>query len=192
VVDRCVFFDDLLARPRGRLRSYELIASPAEALTCLDVQLRDGDDWYFARKWVRTPVGSRELFRTIDRLDAAGFRFRVAMGDRRRPTSNDVEKFRQEFDEPMHALALLSGLSPEERRLHRDLFPEEAALLDAGYDWDWEHVYKDGQPLPRDAFGRVLERADGILYEWARVADEFSWRRYPLERIREVITSSGT
>jgi hypothetical protein len=41
-------------------------------------------------------------------------------------------------------------------------------------------VYKEGRPLPRDQYGRLVEETDGVLYEWARIMDEYTWRRYPL------------
>lgn len=187
MTDRCVFFSELLEYPDARQRSYVVVDPPGTGLACIDATLRRGPDWYFARRWFVTRGGPRELYRALDRLEARGFRFRVvaALRPRRGPPDPPTPELR------LRARAFLDELSAEERHVHRELFPDEWDLLAAGYDWDPDHVYRDGEALRPDAYGRVLETAGGILYEWVHVADEFTWRRYPLERVRVAITPSG-
>lgn len=84
----------------------------------------------------------------------------------------------------LRASQLQRELSTEEQRVHAELFPDELDWLRRGYDWDADHVYKRGIPLALDAFGRVLEEVEGVLYEWVAVPDEATWRRYPLQRLR--------
>ena len=189
--DRCVLFSDLLAMPHARQRGYVVHEPPGLGLACLDARSRVGPDWLFARRWVSVRGGSRELYRWIDRLEAAGFRFRVATGPPK--ALRAAERAWDGLEElNLRASEMQNDLTPEERRLHAELFPEETRLLERGYDWDGEHVYRKGAVLCRDAFGRVLDTDGDMLYEWVRVEDEFTWRRYPLERVRATIMPSGT
>lgn len=185
MADACLFLEELLSFANGRMRSYDLISS-RDGLACIDARLRAGPDWYFARKWVAYRGSARPLYRLIDQVEGAGFRFRVE-SYARRPNPRPVEE-----PADLRASALRAGLAEEERKIHAELFPDEARLLDAGYDWDGRFVYKQGVPLAPDAFGRILDRDAGILYEWVPIPDEGTWRRFPLERIREAITVRGT
>ncbi len=185
--DCCLFFDDLLRQQVLRQRSYEIRPTANGDLSCVEASARRGQDWLFARRWVRTTSGQRELYRLLDHLESIGFHFRIStLIPPARLASEDPEDF------SVRASALLSGLSPEERRLHVELFPEEASLLRAGYDWDNASVYRDGVALAADSHGRVMEAAGGILYEWVRIPAEVTWRRYPLERIRVFPTQAAT
>lgn len=173
----------------GNHRTYELHERPG--LACLDARLRAGSDWCFGRRWVRTHANQRELFRLVDRVEALGFRFRTGGETGRPATKDEVAKIEGESLD-LRASLLLAGLTAEERRVHAELFPDEHALLSNGYDWDGRHVYRRGQALDRDPFGRVLDVEGGVLYEWVHVRDEFTWRRYPLERVRPTLTARGT
>jgi hypothetical protein len=186
VADACIFLEELLSLPKGRMRSYDLIGS-RDGLACVDARLRMGQDWYFARKWVTYRGSARPLYRLIDQVEAAGFHFRVESYTRRPESRTNPDESLE-----LRASVLRAGLAEEERRIHAELFPDEARLLDAGYDWDGRFVYKGGAILAPDPFGRILDRDLGVLYEWVPIPDEGTWRRFPLERIREAITVRGT
>jgi len=188
VADRCLFFEDLLRLTARGHRRFELVERPAAGLTCIEARVRSGPDWCFARRWIRTASNARELYHAIDRLEALGFRFDVRTQDAHALRSGDV------VPEPelarLRASRLLAGLTEEERRVHAELFPDEHKLLRQGYDWDAHHVYRGGVSLAPDVFGRILDVDADILYEWVRVEDEATWRRYPLERVR-ALTARG-
>jgi hypothetical protein len=191
VADRCLFFEDLLRVPGGSRRTFELHERPGTGLSCVDVRLRTGRDWCFARRWIRAGGNARELYRTIDRLEDLGFRFHVRTQRSAALSPGDLKNALGPEPLDVRASLLLEGLTPEERRLHAELFPEEHALLARGYDWDAAHVYRHGQALGTDAFGRVLDADGDVLYEWVRIEDELTWRRYPLERLRPALTARG-
>lgn len=181
MADRAVYFDDLLAMDRLRSATYEVIEPPGAALACIDASARRGPDWYFARRWIPVREGRRQFYATIDRMEAAGFRFRIET-TRARPTAPAASAAESD-EEWLRASELLADLEPAERRVHESLFPEEARLLALGYDWDDQDVYVRGLPVAADAFGRRIETAENGVFEWVRVPDEFTWRRYPLQRI---------
>jgi hypothetical protein len=178
VADQCVLLEDLLNLEGGSVREFEVRASPRPGLVCVDVRLRRGMDWYFARRWLRRGLRPHELYHWLDRLERAGYRFAVSAGPRVPPVRRDPA------EAGIRASHMRAGLSAAEERLHAQLFPQEAALLACGYDWDMDAVYRDGRPLAADAYGRILDEANGMLYEWVRVLDELTWRRYPLEPMR--------
>lgn len=187
VVDRTVLFDEILALAGPRERTYEVLeAAPGSGLVCVDLSARRGPDWFFARRWILVREGRRLLYRTLDRIEAAGYAFRVRPRPRLLPEGQTLDpawgnerasRLRQELDE-------------EERHLNDELFPEAAGLLSQGYDWDARTVYKHGQALPRDAYGRVLESTPHAVWEWVCVPDELTWRRYPLQRIARATWAS--
>lgn len=183
MADRCVFFDDLLTLPNGAQRTYE-VRDRGLGIICIDARMRCGPDWFFARRWVRSAPGARELHRTLDRLEMRGFRFHVQTALAGGPTFDEMERAARSMDEvSVRASAVAADYSDEERRLHEELFPQEHELLVRGYDWDKEHVYRVGQRLPRDAYGRIVEVDEGVVHEWVRVPQEFTWRRYPIGRV---------
>lgn len=173
-MDQTLFFDELLQLPNLRARGYVLQELPLQGLACIEASARRGEDWFFARRWVSTRAGRRLLYWVLDEAESRGFRFRVATSDRGSPAAPLPET-------PwVRATEAWSGLTDEERRIHRDLFPHEVRFLESGYDWDERAVYRSGEALPRDPAGRVLETLDGVVHEWARVDEEWTWRRYPL------------
>lgn len=163
--------------------TYTVRDVPERGLAAVDLAARRGADWFLARKWVRTHGGARALYRFLDRVEMHGFRFAVKRGPAPQPTGPGWPAERQ-FD-PCGASAaqLHAQLTAEERQIHRELFPEEARLLECGYDWDSAGAYRHGSPIPQDDAGRRLETDAGTLYEWVRVPEEYTWRRYPLERL---------
>ena len=171
MADRTLIFDDLLNTPNLRAKSYVVHETTNVGLACIELCARRLEDWFFARRWVSTRSGRRLLFWLLDEVEAHGFRFRVKPGPLQ-PSQGEEPWTR--------AAQQWSTLSPEERRIHTELFPEEDSLLRQGYDWDHAHVYRLGIPLQRDESGRILEETDGFVSEWVRVPDEFTWRRFPL------------
>lgn len=178
--DRTVLFDDLLKMSSLRSRTFELIEPPGAGLVCVDLAARNGADWYFARRWVLVRAGRRQLFRTVDAAEAAGFRFLVHRAPRVPPARSPPS---DEEPDPIPAGEFFASLDEAEREVHRALFPEEAELLSSGYDWDALHVYRNGAALRPDPFGRILETTAGAVWEWVRIEDEGTWRRYPLQRL---------
>lgn len=184
MADRCLFLDDLLRWRDAAAREYELHASPRGALTCIDARARRGADWGFARRWIATDAGPRALFRLIDLLEAHGYRFRLRSVEPGSPTRREAHAMLEGVEDPLlRASQAQAGLTEDERRLHAELFPQEADLLARGYDWDASRVYRDGVALEPDEHGRFLDVDEGVLHEWIRVADELAWRRYPLRRV---------
>ena len=182
MADRCLFFEDLLSLPSTVQKTYE-VHDPGFGLVCLDARARQAGDWFYARRWVRAAPHRRELYRTLDRLEHRGFVFLVrrlpagAKRDGAGETEAALDAFR------VRASVVAAGYTAEERRLHRELFPEESDLLACGYDWDADHVYRDGRTLSPDPYGRLLEEDQGAVHEWVRVPEEFTWRRYPIGRV---------
>jgi hypothetical protein len=175
VADSTVLFDDLIRTSNLRSKTYVVQENKESGLACVELSARRADDWFFARRWVTIRQGRRFLYWILDELETAGFRFQVHQ------VPNLISVQTPASPQPW-ALASTNwaSLSAEERRIHVDLFPQEELLLRAGYDWDDCAVYKEGRPLPRDQYGRLVEETDGVLYEWARIMDEYTWRRYPL------------
>lgn len=193
MADRCIFFDELFSFPNARTRTYSVQEPPGMGMACIDASCRVQGDWYFARKWILLRGGPRLLYRALDRLEAAGFRFRVTAPRNKGPTPAEVAQAQREFKElDGRASGLYADLNEREKAIHRELFPEESHLLNRGYDWDRRAVYKDGAPIGRDGSGRCVERDGGVVYEWVPVPEEFTWRRYPLERIDEALTAPDT
>lgn len=171
VTDHTLLFDELLNTQNLRAKSYVVHESGDRGLACIELSARRLEDWFFARRWIVTRNGRRLLFWLLDEVEAHGFRFRVKQGP---VQPSGVE-------EPwVRAAAQWDALDPDERQIHAELFPEEEKLLQQGYDWDHEHVYVQGVPLRPDDSGRLLEEVDGVVTEWVRVPEEFTWRRFPL------------
>ena len=171
VADHTLLFDELLKTQNLRAKSYVVHESADRGLACIELSARRLEDWFFARRWVVTRNGRRLLFWLLDEVEAHGYRFRVKQGPIH-PTGPE---------EPwMRAAAQWDALDAEERQIHAELFPEEDRLLRQGYDWDHANVYRHGLPLRPDESGRILEEVDGFVTEWVRVAEEFTWRRFPL------------
>lgn len=189
MADRAVPFDELVATQALRDRSYVVLEPPATGLACVDLSARAGPDWFFARRWIPVREGRRQLYRTLDRIEAAGFRFRVRPAPRilAQPNGGALDPAEGPW---LRASRFVAGLEPEERVVYRELFPEEAGLLEAGYDWDGEGVWVRKKRLAPDAFGRILEATEEWLYEWVRVEDESTWRRYPLQALTRWATGS--
>jgi hypothetical protein len=183
VTDRTVLFDDLLNTPNLRAKSYVVHEATDRGLACIELCARRLEDWFFARRWVVTRSGRRLLFWLLDEVEAHGFRFRVKQGGA--PSDREEEPW-------LPAAQQWSALSPEERSIHAELFPEEEKRLREGYDWDHAHVYRFGAPLRPDESGRILEEVDGFVTEWVRVPEEFTWRRFPLyASMRKPMTSGA-
>lgn len=178
MADRTYLFDDLLLEDHLRGKVYEISESPDGQIACVELVARRGMDWFYARRWVSLGFGRRALYRLIDRAEAAGYRFAVATHAARSP-----EPLRELPRQTERASVFLAELAPEERTIYRELFPQETALLEDGYDWDGQHVFRAGSALAPDAHGRLVERSEGFLWEWVRVEEEFTWRRYPLDRL---------
>lgn len=173
-MDHTVLFDELLQIPDLRARSYVVHELPLHGLACVDAQGRRGEDWFFARRWLSIRVGRRLLYWVLDEAESRGFRFRVA-------SSRRVPGPGQPVEEPWtRASNAWERLTEEERRLHRELFPHEEELLRRGYDWDERSVYRNGVALEADPSGRILETEGGVVHEWVRIEEEWTWRRYPL------------
>lgn len=183
VADRTLLFDDLLNMPNLRAKSYVVHETRDRGMACIELCARRLEDWFFARRWIITRNGRRLLFWLLDEVEAHAFRFRVQS---RTPTASPPE-------EPwVRAAKQRSALDSEERLIHAELFPEEERLLDAGYDWDHENVYRFDVPLLPDESGRILEEVDGFVVEWVRVPEEFTWRRFPLyAALRRNVASSA-
>lgn len=178
MADQTMFVDELLRISNLRAKTYVVHEPPGTGLACVELRARRLEDWFFARRWVSIRAGRRLLYWLLDEVESHGFRFQVTSAQ----SDGDGGPARQE---PWHrASRLWAELTEEERRVHRELFPQEAALLEAGYDWDHDAVYRSGTPLPRDGMGRWIEEHEGIVYEWARVPEEWTWRRYPLYKVR--------
>ncbi len=166
-----MLFDELLNTPNLRAKSYVVHETGDRGMACIELSARRLEDWFFARRWIVTRNGRRLLFWLLDDVEAHGFRFRVKQGPL---ASNPTE-------EPwMRAADQWDALDKEERMIHAELFPEEDKLLGQGYDWDHLHVYRLGAPLQPDESGRILEEVDGVVTEWVKVSEEFTWRRFPL------------
>lgn len=160
--------------PNLRARTYVVQEAALQGLACVEASARRAEEWFFARRWVSIRAGRRLLYWVLDEAESRGFRFRVAATPRAPLLPAPV-------DRPWtRASAAWAALSEEERRIHHELFPQERALLEEGYDWDDRGVYLRDEPLPRDHAGRILETRESIVYEWARVDEEWTWRRYPL------------
>lgn len=171
MADHTLLFDELLATPNLRAKSYVVHEMANRGLACVELCARRLEDWFFARRWIVTRNGRRLLFWLLDDVEGHGFRFRVHHG-----SSGPTQP-----EEPWtRAAEQWEALSAEERQIHASLFPEEDRLLQLGYDWDHANVYRLGIPLLPDASGRILEEADGLVAEWVRVPEEFTWRRFPL------------
>lgn len=175
MADVTLLFDELQRTSNLRSKTYVVHENKAAGLACVELSARRADDWFFARRWIGIRQGRRFLYWLLDELESHGFRFQIHQ------VSNGVPVRTQGSDEPW-ALASVNwaALTQEERRIHRELFPQEEMLLSAGYDWDHAAVYKGGAAIVRDPHGRLLEETGGVLYEWVRVPDEYTWRRYPL------------
>jgi hypothetical protein len=178
MTDKTYLFDELLTEPNLRSKVYELTELDEAPMVCVELTARRGNDWFFARRWVSIGGSRRLLYRLVDDCERWGFRFAVATGaaDEAAAPSPTIHTRASEF---------VAALDAEEREIYHELFPEETRLLAAGYDWDARSVWIDGRALTPDAYGRILERSDGFLWEWVRVDEEFTWRRYPLERARD-------
>lgn len=185
MADHPLLFDDLLRTPNLRSKTYVVQEVAGRGLACIEVQARRLEDWFFARRWVVTRNGRRLLFWLLDEVEAHGYRFQVTRG---LPAQSD------DAEEPwMRASGQWKALTEEERRIHSELFPEEDQLLQSGYDWDHENVFREGVALKADDAGRYLEEFGGMVYEWVRVPEEFTWRRYPLyASLRKNITANPT
>ncbi len=189
MADRTMLFDELLTEPNLRSKVYEVEDDGARRLVCVELTGRRGPDWFFARRWVSVAGSRRLLFRELDRCERAGFRFAVASGPAPTPAPPPMGEQDHRYQ---RAGTFYEQLEDDEKSIYAELFPAEIRLLSRGYDWDHEAVWRDGVRLERDAHGRILERVDGVLWEWVRVDEEFTWRRYPLERIRNVTVTAGT
>jgi len=164
VADHPLLFDDLLNTPNLRAKSYVVHEASDRGLACIELTARRLDAWFFARRWIVTRNGRRLLFWLLDEVEAHGFRFRVKQGPlATNPTEEPWVRAADQWD----------SLDSEERQIHAELFPQ-------GYDWDHVHVYRLGAPLVADESGRILEEVDGMVTEWVRVPEEFTWRRFPL------------
>lgn len=175
MTDETLLFDELLQLPNLRARSYVVHELALQGLACIEASARRGEDWFFARRWVSIRAGRRLLYWVLDDAESRGFRFRVATVPR--ASAGVAPAQGRPWARASDAWARLSD---EERRLHRELFPHEEDFIRRGYDWDDRAVYRSGEELPRDPVGRILETENGTVYEWARVDDEWTWRRYPL------------
>lgn len=185
VADRTVFWDEFVRTPNLRAKTYVVHEPAATNLACVELRARRLEDWFFARRWVSIRAGRRLLYWLLDEVEAHGFRFQVG-------TAKPPEGAPATLDEPWNrASRLWAELTEEERRVHRELFPQEAQLLESGYDWDHEAVYRSGTALARDGMGRWIEEQEGVVYEWVRVPEEWTWRRYPLYVIRQPTASSA-
>jgi hypothetical protein len=172
MADQCLTWDAILQKTNTTSRCYEIHEAGTHA--ALSLRARRGSDWFFARRWVDTAKGRRNLYRIIDVAETAGYRFQCAP----RPATTIPPP----IDHPAtRAADLWAQLTPVERGIHRDLFPDESRLLDAGYDWDNQHVYHHGATLQPDRLGRLLETEGETIYEWVRVPSEHTWRRYPID-----------
>ena len=174
VTDETLFFDDLLRLPNLRAKSYVVQEPVSNNMACVELTARRAEDWFYARRWVSTRTGRRMLYWILDDVETSGFRFRIVTRPRALGAPGEPEEPWQ------RARANWAELSDEERRLHRELFPHEHLFLERGYDWDHAGVYRDGLAIPVDALGRCLEEDDGVVHEWVRIPDEWTWRRYPL------------
>jgi hypothetical protein len=180
--DRTFLFDELVTEPNLRGKVYEVSNSPDGGLACVDLTARRAGDWFFARRWLPVRGGRRLLFRLLDECERHGWRFAVSTGDAGDPPLRELKA------QSKPASNFVAELDDEEKELYGDLFPEETRLLSRGYDWNHERVWRHGKPFETDPYGRILERDEGVLWEWVRVDEEFTWRRYPLERIRTAAT----
>ena len=174
MADHTLLFDELLRLQNLRAKSYVVQEPLQNGMACVELTARRGEDWFYARKWLATRTGRRLLYWLLDEVESHGFRFRIVARPRLPEVPNEKEEPWQ------RARGCWAELTEEERRIHQDLFPQEDQLLDRGYDWDHEAVYRDGRPLPFDALGRCLEEDEGIVHEWVRIPEEWTWRRYPL------------
>lgn len=184
VADYCVHFEAALDMRHVREKSYVVHSSSDGALACVELRARKAVDWWFARRWVPVYGSHRPLYRLLDEVEARGFRFRVSGNTRKQGVSGTGHVVGMPEPPWVKASQLVDGLAEDERAIHAELFPEEAELLKRGYDWDPENVYVHDVPLGRDPHGRVLERDEDMLYEWAWSDDDYTWRRFPLERVR--------
>ncbi|MBI2078238.1 MAG: hypothetical protein HYT80_07720 [Euryarchaeota archaeon] len=175
MADRTLFFDDLLRTPNLRAKSYVVQEPLPNNMACVELSARRSEDWFYARRWVSTRTGRRMLYWILDDVETSGFRFRIVTRPRTGPGGPGEAEQRWQ-----RARANWAELSEEENRLHRELFPQEYRLLERGYDWDHAAVYRDGLPLSVDALGRCLEEDEGVVHEWVRIPEEWTWRRYPL------------
>lgn len=178
LADHTVFLNELLSMSDLRTRSYTVTERPLGGLAALDVSARSGGDWYFARTWIPIHHGRTALYGALDRVEAAGFRFRIQSH-----AATDTFPHQSEAPRSPTAKQSWAQLTPREQEIHRELFPDEARLLATGYDWDARHIYHDGVALRPDAAGRILEHDADIEYEWVPVPSEHTWRRYPLRRL---------
>jgi hypothetical protein len=187
VADVTMLFDDLLRFANVRSRSYVVVEPAGTGLACVELSARRVEDWFFARRWVVVQQGRRLLYRLLDEIEGEGFHFRI------RPVPRAVGTSDAPTPEPW-ALASVNWarLSAEERRIHRELFPQEETWLHDGYDWDHGRVYRSGVPLPLDAQGRCVEQVGTTVYEWVRIIDEWTWRRYPLYVLPTPIVDATT
>lgn len=175
MADRCVLFETLVETRGLRSKKYTLYDPPG--LACIELVARQGVDWLFARKWVPTDSGRRLLFWLLDEVESHGFRFHVS-------TSRDPVLAREESGPWVGARAAYFALADHERHIHDELFPDESALLREGYDWDHRAPSRNGVPFMPGVEGRRLEVTGGMVYEWVRVPDEFTWRRFPLNAFK--------
>lgn len=175
MADHTLFFEELLRTPNLRAKTYVVQEIPGRGLSCIELSARRLEDWFFARRWVSTRTGRRLLFWLLDEVEAQGFRFQVS-----RSAGSEAPLGTAEGEDWARASEQWASLNPEERRIHTELFPTEARLLNAGYDWDDRGVYRNGVALAADPTGRILEARDDTVHEWVRVPEEFTWRRYPL------------
>lgn len=189
MADRTMLFDEMLTEPNLRSKVYEVEEPPGARLVCVELTGRRGPDWFFARRWVSVAGSRRLLFRELDRCERAGFRFAVATGP---PPTPGAPPMGEQDHRYQRARGFYEELEDDEKEIYAELFPAEIRLLSCGYDWDHERVWRDGQAIEPDAHGRILERCEDVLWEWVRVDEEFTWRRYPLERLRTVAVTPGT
>jgi len=176
MADMCVPFNDLLTAIGRTQKEYEL--DKRGEVTAVTLTARHGHDWEYARRWVDTDkVGTRGLYHVLDQVEAAGWRFHV---DHDHSRDKEIGEAPGQ-DAGFRMTTQVAAYSGEERRLHAELFPQEVELLAAGYDWDWNNVYRNGAPIIPDRFGRVIEHIDACVFEWVHVAVEYTWRRYPIE-----------
>jgi hypothetical protein len=179
MADETRLFEDLLTEPNLRSKVYELEEPEGTGLACIELAARRGPHWLFARTWIRVSAGRRLLFQTLDACERWGWRFAVASAP---PPAPDAPVPAEAAS--LRASSFFGSLDDEEKALYQELFPAETDLLARGYDWDQSVVWRNGQALGRDPYGRLVEHAEGFIWEWVRVDEEFTWRRYPLERLR--------
>lgn len=180
MADQTLVFEDMLRMPNLRAKNYQVTEPAGSGLVCVDLSARRQEDWFFARRWANVQTGRRLLFQLLDEVESRGFKFQV---------TQEHAEARGTKEPWQRASENVGKLSADERRIYVELFPNEENLLSQGYDWDHQHVYTRDGPLQPDAHGRVMEERSGAVYEWVRVPEEFTWRRYPLHPKEQVVSA---